>query len=540
MASLSSSVLLRILLLLSLIALSLAAATKDYLLSEDKGKSPSCQNPNLMLKVKIWVNGKEGETVEGVGAQFGALFPSQVEKAVKWPVVVTKPLTSCNKSSSQLSGAIALSTRGDCDFTVKAQVAQAGGAKALLVINNETALSMMGCPDNRTFDLSIFAAMIEKSDGEYLKKSVEDGNKVELLLYSPKRPLVDYSVIFLWLMCVGTIVTASYWKTITVVEQNDEPYNELAEKDSKAGTGKEDSEDETLVLNVGGAVCFVITASTMLLLLYFFMSSWFVWVLIVLFCLGGIQGLHNVILSLILRKWKSGGQKGIHVPIFEEVSYLSLVVLLVCVAFAIFWCVTRQASYSWIGQDILGICLIITILQVAQLPNIKVATVLLCCAFLYDIFWVFLSPLIFKDSVMIAVARGDNAGGEALPMLLRVPRFFDPWGGQNMVGFGDIVFPGLLVLFTFRFDKDNKKSLLNGYFLWLVIGYGMGLCFTYLGLYIMNGNGQPALLYLVPCTLGITYILALLRGEVKQLWSYGNELFPTLGVPTQGNRSPRV
>ncbi|KAL6188941.1 hypothetical protein ACLB2K_040331 [Fragaria x ananassa] len=506
MASSSSSVLLRLLLLLSLISLSFATATKDYLLSEDKGKSPSCQNPNLMLKVKIWVNGKEGGTVEGVGAQFGALFPSQVEKAVKWPVVVSKPLNACNKSSSQLSGAIALSTRGDCDFTVKAQVAQAGGAKALLVINNETALSMMGCPDNHTFDLSIFAAMIEKTDGEYLKKSVEDGNKVELLLYSPKRPLVDYSVIFLWLMCVGTIVTASYWKTITVVEQNDEPYNELAEKDSKAGTAKEDSEDETLVLNVGGAVCFVITASTMLLLLYFFMSSWFVWVLIVLFCLGGIQGLHNVILSLILRKWKSGGQKGIHVPIFEE-----------------------------------GICLIITILQVAQLPNIKVATVLLCCAFLYDIFWVFLSPLIFKDSVMIAVARGDNAGGEALPMLLRVPRFFDPWGGQNMVGFGDIVFPGLLVLFTFRFDKDNKNCLLNGYFLWLVIGYGMGLCFTYLGLYIMNGNGQPALLYLVPCTLGITYILALLRGEVKQLWSYGTELFPTLGVPTQeGNRSPRV
>lgn len=40
-----------------------------------------------------------------------------------------------------------------------------------------SALSMMGCPDNHTFDLSIFAAMIEKTDGEYLKKSVEDGNK---------------------------------------------------------------------------------------------------------------------------------------------------------------------------------------------------------------------------------------------------------------------------------------------------------------------------------------------------------------------------
>lgn len=29
-----------------------------------------------------------------------------------------------------------------------------------------------------------------------------------------------------------------------------------------------------------------------------------------------------------------------------------------------------------------------------------------------------------------------------------------------------------------------------------------GLFLTYLGLYLMDGNGQPALLYLVPCTLG--------------------------------------
>ncbi|MCI29197.1 signal peptide peptidase-like 5-like, partial [Trifolium medium] len=50
----------------------------------------------------------------------------------------------------------------------------------------------------------------------------------------------------------------------------------------------------------------------------------------------------------------------------------------------------------------MGICLIITVLQLAQLPNIKVATVLLSCAFAYDIFWVFISPLIFHESVMIA------------------------------------------------------------------------------------------------------------------------------------------
>lgn len=29
-----------------------------------------------------------------------------------------------------------------------------------------------------------------------------------------------------------------------------------------------------------------------------------------------------------------------------------------------------------------------------------------------------------------------------------------------------------------------------------------GLFLTYLGLFLMDGHGQPALLYLVPCTLG--------------------------------------
>ncbi|KAJ4850014.1 Signal peptide peptidase-like 3 [Turnera subulata] len=175
------------------------------------------------------------------------------------------------------------------------------------------------------------------------------------------------------------------------------------------------------------------------------------------------------------------------------------------------------------NSDFKGICLMITVLQVARLPNIRVATVLLCCAFVYDIFWVFLSPIIFKTSVMIAVARGDNSGGESIPMLLRIPRVFDPWGGYDMIGFGDILFPGLLVSFTRRFDKEKKKGIGSGYFLWLILGYGSGLFLTYLGLYLMNGHGQPALLYLVPCTLGVCIVLGLLRGEIKDLWNHGNE-----------------
>ncbi|CAK9313748.1 unnamed protein product [Citrullus colocynthis] len=497
----------------------------DVSLDDDSApKSGNCNNPFELVKVKSWVNDAEDETFVGLSARFGTLVPSQAEDDLKLPAVYMNPRNGCASSSSKLSGSIALSIRGECDFTIKAEIAQAGGAAALLVINDKEDLYKMVCSEKDTsLNISIPVVMLPKSSGDALNKLITDGKRVKLLLYAPKRPVVDFSVVFLWMMAVGTVACATLWSEITA-EQTEERYNELSPKESSnRGAAKDDFDNETLDINVKSAVVFVITASSFLVLLYFFMSSWFVWLLIVMFCIGGVEGMHSCVLGLILRKRKSCEMKTVNLPVVGEVTILSLVVLLCCITFAVVWALNRRASYSWVGQNILGICLMITVLQMARLPNIKVATVLLCCAFIYDIFWVFISPVIFHESVMIAVARGDNSGGESIPMLLRVPRTFDPWGGFDMIGFGDILFPGLLVSFTHRFDKAHKKSKCNAYFPWLLIGYGTGLFLTYLGLYFMNGHGQPALLYLVPCTLGVTVVLGLIRGEIKQLWCYGTE-----------------
>ncbi|KAK1383751.1 hypothetical protein POM88_021486 [Heracleum sosnowskyi] len=103
-------------------------------------------------------------------------------------------------------------------------------------------------------------------------------------------------------------------------------------------------------------------------------------------------GMHSCITSLVSSKYK---KQKVRLPAFEEVSVFSLVILALCFVYATFWAVTRKQSYSWIGQDVLGIGLMIMVLQLAQLPNIKVATALLSCAFCYDIFWVFISPALF-------------------------------------------------------------------------------------------------------------------------------------------------
>ncbi|XP_042475890.1 signal peptide peptidase-like 2 isoform X2 [Macadamia integrifolia] len=480
-------------------------------------KTPACHNKTKGVLVKSWIDGSKGEILEGLSAKFGAFVPTQEDKALKLPAVSANPLNCCSSSSSKLSNSIALSMRGECVFTIKAEVAQSGGASGLLVINDSEDISAgMPCYGNDTsLNVTIPVVLIPKSSGEAVKKLFEAGRKVELLLYSPDSPNVNLSQFFLWMMAVGTVILASVWPVFVAYEQNDDPYNQLTPKES---AGASDSESEILDINVMGAVIFVIIASTLLVLLFYFVSSWFVWVLIVLFCIGGTQGMHTCIITLIVR-CRSCGRTTVNVPMIGETSILSIALLPLCAALAIFWAVKRQASYAWIFQDLLGICLMINVLQVARLPNLMVASVLLCCGFFYDIFWVFVSPYIFGKSVMIAVARGGSKNN-AIPMVLKFPKIFDPWGGYSLIGFGDILFPGLLVSFTVRYDKSNKKDILNGYFLWATIGYGFGLFLTYLGFYLMDGHGQPALLYLVPCTLGTVVGLSLWRGDLKDLWSF--------------------
>ena len=50
------------------------------------------------------------------------------------------------------------------------------------------------------------------------------------------------------------------------------------------------------------------------------------------------------------------------------------------------------------------------------------------------------------------------------------------------------------------------------------VAYGVGLLVTFVALAIM-GSGQPALLYIVPFTLGTTVVIGWLRKELRQLWT---------------------
>ena len=105
-----------------------------------------------------------------------------------------------------------------------------------------------------------------------------------------------------------------------------------------------------------------------------------------------------------------------------QLELRQFLLLAASIAVSVTWFVFRNAEWSWIMQDILGIMVSIYYLKVLRLPSLKICTILLSALFIYDIFFVFITPLFTKDgkSTMVEVAIGGSSD-EKFPMALRVP-----------------------------------------------------------------------------------------------------------------------
>ena len=196
---------------------------------------------------------------------------------------------------------------------------------------------------------------------------------------------------------------------------------------------------------------------------------------------------------------------------------------------------------NWILNNILGMAFSIFGIENLMLGEYKVGLILLSLLFFYDIFWVFYTP------VMVSVAK--NIEG---PVKLMFPKLqadiekmrkekgndneyagkaYDP-REYNMIGLGDIVIPGVYVALMLRFDiylyKKAKKDISKfgfsnmKYFIITFAFYNLGIIITLSSMYFFN-HAQPALLYLVPCTLLSSTLLALQKREIKLLWKFNEE-----------------
>ncbi|KAL0412025.1 UNVERIFIED_CONTAM: Signal peptide peptidase-like 4 [Sesamum latifolium] len=253
-------------------------------------KRPGCDNNFVLVKVLIWIDGKEAMEFVGIGARFGPTLESKEKRANQTKVALADPADCCSKPRNKLTGEAILVHRGNCSFVTKANVAEAAGASALLIINNQTELFKMVCEANETdVDIGIPVVMLPQDAGAVLKQSMRNSSHVSIQIYSPKRPLVDVAEVFLWLMAVGTILCASYWSAWSAREAAIEQDKLLKDGSDEYLTKNTYGYSGVVDINTTSAIFFVVIASCFLVMLYKLMSYWFIEILVVVFCLGGVE-----------------------------------------------------------------------------------------------------------------------------------------------------------------------------------------------------------------------------------------------------------
>nr|XP_023673096.1 signal peptide peptidase-like 2A [Paramormyrops kingsleyae] len=219
----------------------------------------------------------------------------------------------------------------------------------------------------------------------------------------------------------------------------------------------------------------------------------------------------------------------------------SLLLAALCITVAVLWGVYRNEDrWIWILQDLLGIAFCLNFMKTINVSNFKICVILLSLLLIYDVFFVFITPFLTKDgqSIMVEVALGpgsiaEKSGGkmvtvpaeptapfEKIPVVMRVPRFLAPnlcMMQFSILGYGDIIVPGLLVAYCHRFDvwTSSPKRI---YFMSCTIAYFLGMVVTFVVM-ILSQMGQSALLCLVPFMLLTSGAVAWRRGEMKRFWA---------------------
>ncbi|GIY83587.1 signal peptide peptidase-like 2B [Caerostris darwini] len=434
---------------------------------------------------------------------------------------------------------VILLIKGNCSISVQALNIQDRGGRGVFFITHSGKVADIDVNDTAAESINITVGLISENSAERLKGM---GQSVSVKLFAPHNLSFDFSLLVIWVIAMITISIGSYWSghirfAIFCKEMSSLPGGER-ELPNKPCVRVNTIEDSSLNVSAYAVGVFVLCMGLMLVLLYF-LYDYLVYFIISLFVLASILSVHSCLEPLVLKIKGSFcksdfrcGSSSCHID-FRQVLLVAF-----AIAVSVFWVIVRKEKYAWILQDFLGVAFCIHMLKSIRLPSLKICFVLLVLLFFYDIFFVFVTPYftVKGESVMEEVATGGSSA-EMLPMVLRVSHFgFDPlavcYKQFSILGFGDILVPGLLISYCHGFDLVTSKKRI--YFLTTVAMYGIGLLVTFMALFLMS-TAQPALLYLVPCTLLPTIILGWCRGELSTLWN-GFKVVQ----PTDSTRYPEV
>ncbi|KAK2718569.1 hypothetical protein QYM36_005786 [Artemia franciscana] len=438
---------------------------------------------------------------------------SIVQLKVFYELLDLTPWDGCSRNSTvpvQLDqgGFVPILNRGNCTVEERVNTLKAAGFAGMIIVTPR-ALRILS---NVTIPSDFQIVLINPSTKEAINKL---GNNLKISAYSPPEGVYfDGSLLLIFALAVGSVAIGSFWSGIVryhLVSGSSMDATSSADRSSMYLPRKLSKEEVSVSLTPMMIVVFVFCMVNMLLLLYWFFD-YLVYVIIGLFAFASATAVYQCLEPLFMKitpkcVWSYNESANRRSIVFR---LNQIVLFTIACSLSVVWVVYRKESWAWILQDILGVAFSINMLRLIRLPNFKICTILLVVLFFYDIFFVFITPFFTKngESIMVEVASGGHSdssvGGsgkisedEQLPMLLRVPHLgYHPFDAcytrHSLLGFGDILVPGLLVSFCHYIDLKMKTPF-KIYWVSTLAEKGTGLCFDFTNMDLEEGLRIPGL-----------------------------------------------
>jgi Signal peptide peptidase len=296
---------------------------------------------------------------------------------------------------------------------------------------------------------------------------------------------------------------------------------------------RESARMKAFEMNQWHVLIFIVTASLLLILLFFFQFYTIIFVIYGIGCAGAISYLvFNPFVTWFFPKFGDEVVEELNKKVICGLNGFDVMSQLAAYVWAAIWLwfgITKYLpetnAFFWLTMDVFGICFCILTASLLKLNSIKIATLLMVAIFIYDIFFVFITPFITGgDSIMLTVAGGgggatgwedycyryqddrDCKGINFLPMLLMLPKVNDFANRAVILGLGDIILPGFLLAFCARHDEacrlvdanmtntgvDVPHKWYQGFFFPMVVAYCIGLLIAF-GAVLAMEQGQPGM-----------------------------------------------
>ncbi|KAI6651726.1 Signal peptide peptidase-like 2B [Oopsacas minuta] len=449
--------------------------------------------------------------------------------------------TLANKSMRLIDENVLFIVRGSCSFDTK--IIQAANANAsMLLVASAYPLPIPNLNSTIIDNYTIPLIIVPKSSFKLVSSADYTTVSIELV----NTPSLNVNKIVLFFIALIPLILGSILGGCDIEFLKYGLLQRKGEVDlSNLVIFSQEEEEKQFGLFI--YIVFLLGAMIAFLLGLYFFYEYFVWIAMIIFCISTSIAIYSVFSPFIAQiKYITCRIPANEFPILKNRPDPKFFILsLTSVILSLWWILCRQSYYAWILQDILGCFLITYMLSILQFKSsISFLIPLLCVLVVYDVFFVFITPLFTTDgrSIMEYVAFGPDVSSrlsnsnfsiqevvpytptdnENIPFLFLIPHLTltpqevacqFPQIFIAGLGFGDVALPGLFLSYCLYYDNLRERKFKLTYLI-CILSYMVSLALAFI-ISVVTKMGQPALLYIVPSILASTLLLTIVRGDFK-------------------------